>query len=39
MIIPKHNKPDYSLVKADYPIVLLNCMGKILEKLMAIRLA
>jgi hypothetical protein len=33
------NKPDYSSVKAYCPIALLNCMGKILEKLMATRLA
>jgi hypothetical protein len=38
-IIPKPNKPDYSSVKAYRPIALLNCMGKILEKLMATRLA
>jgi hypothetical protein len=38
-IIPKTNKPDYSLVKAYCLIALLNCMGKILETLMATRLA
>jgi hypothetical protein len=37
-VIPKPNKPDYSSVKAYRPIVLLNCLGKVLEKLMAVRL-
>jgi hypothetical protein len=36
--MPKPNKPDYSSVKAYCPIALLNCMGKILETLMATRL-
>jgi hypothetical protein len=35
VIIPKPNKPDYSDPKAYQPIALLNCLGKILEKLMA----
>jgi hypothetical protein len=35
IVIPKPNKPDYSDPKAYWPIVLLNCLGKILEKLMA----
>jgi hypothetical protein len=39
VIIPKPNKPDYSSIKAYRPIVLLNCLGKILEKLMASRIA
>jgi hypothetical protein len=34
MIIPKPNKPDYSSVKAYHPIALLNCLGKVIEKLM-----
>jgi hypothetical protein len=37
-MIPKPNKPDYSSVKAYRPIALLNCLGKVLEKLMAVRL-
>jgi ribonuclease HI len=39
VVIPKPNKPDYSSVKAYRPIALLNCLGKILEKLMATRLS
>jgi hypothetical protein len=39
VVIPKPNKPDYSAVKAYRPIALLNCMGKVLEKLMATRLS
>ncbi|HKT21438.1 MAG TPA: reverse transcriptase family protein, partial [Nitrososphaerales archaeon] len=39
VIIPKPGKPDYSTPKAYRPIALLNCLGKILEKLMAQRLA
>jgi hypothetical protein len=35
VVIPKPNKPDYSNPKAYQPIALLNCLGKILEKLMA----
>jgi hypothetical protein len=38
VVIPKPNKPDYSMIKAYHPIALLNCVGKILEKLMAMRL-
>jgi hypothetical protein len=38
VIIPKPNKPDYSAIKAYRPIALLNCLGKVLEKLMAMRL-
>jgi hypothetical protein len=38
VVIPKPNKPDYSTIKAYYPIALLNCLGKILEKLMAMHL-
>jgi hypothetical protein len=38
VIIPKPNKPDYSLPKAYRPISLLNCLGKVLEKILATRL-
>jgi hypothetical protein len=37
-MIPKPNKPDYSSEEAYRPIALLNCLGKVLEKLMAVRL-
>jgi hypothetical protein len=39
VIIPKPNKPDYSSIKAYRPIALLNCLGKILETLIASRIA
>jgi hypothetical protein len=39
VIIPKPNKPDYTNPKAYRPVALLNFLGKILEKLMATRLA
>jgi len=39
VVIPKPNKPDYSIPKAYRPVALLNCLGKILEKMMAGRLA
>jgi hypothetical protein len=39
VIIPKLNKPNYRSIKAYRPIALLNCLGKILEKLMALRIA
>jgi hypothetical protein len=39
VVIPKPNKPDYSAVKAYHPIALLNCIGKVLEILMATRLS
>jgi len=35
--IPKPNKSDYSLPKAYRPISLLECCGKLLEKIMATR--
>ncbi|GJF00388.1 hypothetical protein PsYK624_166750 [Phanerochaete sordida] len=38
VVIPKPNKPDYSKAKAYRPIVLLNCIGKLLEKMIATRL-
>jgi hypothetical protein len=39
VVIPKLNKPDYSAIKAYCPIALLNCICKVLEKLMATRLS
>jgi hypothetical protein len=38
-ILPKVNKPDYSTPKAYRIIALLNCLGKISEKIIANRLA
>ena len=38
MIIPKPNKPDYSIPKAYHPITLLNTLGKLLTKILANRL-
>lgn len=38
VVIPKPKKPDYSKAKAYRPIVLLNCIGKLLEKLISRRL-
>ena len=38
-IIPKPNKPAYNIPKAYRPVALLNCMGKVLEKIMATRLS
>jgi len=38
-IIRKPNKPDYTIPKAYRPVSLLNCSGKISEKIMAKRLA
>ena len=35
MIIPKPSKPDYRLPKAYRPISLLECCGKLLEKVIA----
>jgi retron-type reverse transcriptase len=35
VIIPKPNKPDYSTAKAYRPISLLECFGKVLEKVVA----
>ena len=38
VIIPKPNKPDYSIPKAYRPIALLNTIGKLLTKILANRL-
>ena len=35
VVIPKPHKPDYSLPKAYRPISLLECCGKLLEKIVA----
>ena len=35
MIIPKPNKLDYSAAKAYHPVSLLECFGKVLEKIIA----
>src|SRR5207237_10245031 len=35
----KTNKPDYTIPKAYRPVSLLNCLGKIAEKIMTKRLA
>jgi hypothetical protein len=37
VIIPKPNKPDYSATKAYRPVSLLECFGKVLEKIVANR--
>jgi ribonuclease HI len=39
VILPKPNKPDYTNPKAYRVIALLNCLGKIAEKIIAKRLA
>ena len=38
VIIPKPNKPDYTIPKAYLPIALLNTLGKLLTKILANRL-
>lgn len=38
VIIPKPGKPSYSTPKAFWPIVLLNTLGKLVEKMLARRL-
>jgi hypothetical protein len=35
VIIPKPNKPNYSVAKAYRPILLLECLGKVLEWVIA----
>jgi hypothetical protein len=37
VILNKPNKPDYSLAKAYHPISLLECVAKLLEKIVAKR--
>ena len=39
VILKKPGKPDYSLPKAYRMITLLNCLGKVAEKIMATRLS
>ncbi|KAI0749199.1 hypothetical protein C8Q80DRAFT_1100505, partial [Daedaleopsis nitida] len=38
VIIPKPKKDDYSRLKSYRPIVLLSCLGKLCEKVLAARL-
>jgi hypothetical protein len=38
-VVPKPGKKDYSLPKCYCPVALLECLGKLLEKVMAKRLA
>ena len=38
VIIPKPDKTDYTLPKAYHPISLLECMSKLLEKVVANRI-
>jgi len=38
IIIPKPNKPSYDKPNAFYPIVLLNTLGKLIEKVVTNRL-
>jgi ribonuclease HI len=38
-VIRKGNKPDYTHAKAYRPVALLNCLGKVLEKIFATRLS
>jgi len=35
VVIPKLNKPDYGVAKAYRVITLLNCLGKVVEKVAA----
>ena len=37
IILNKLNKPDYSILKAYCPIVLMECIGKVLERIVAKR--
>jgi len=39
VILPKPNKANYSLPKSYRVISLLNCLGKVLEKILATRLS
>lgn len=38
-IIPKPNKPDYTMPKAYRPVSLLHCLGKVSETIITTRLA
>ena len=38
IVIPKPNKSDYSTPKSLRPIVLLNTLGKLIEKLISMRM-
>jgi hypothetical protein len=38
VIIPKPSKPSYSTLKVFWPIVLLNTLGKLIEKMISTRL-
>ena len=38
VVINKPQKPDYSVPKAYQPIVLMECIGKLLEKIVAKRI-
>ena len=38
IIIPKPNKPSYNHAKMFHPIVLLNTLGKLIEKVIAERI-
>ncbi|GJE98412.1 hypothetical protein PsYK624_146420 [Phanerochaete sordida] len=38
VVVPKPNKADYTKAKSYRPIVLLNCIGKLLEKMIAARM-
>jgi len=35
VVMPKPNKPDYGVTKAYRGITLLNCLGKVVEKVAA----
>ena len=39
VVIPKPNKPSYSEPRAYHPIQLLECLGKLLKKIIASRIA
>ena len=38
VVIPKPKKDDYSRLKAFRPVVLLSCLGKLLEKVLTARM-
>jgi hypothetical protein len=37
-VVPKPNKTDYSMPKSYWPVALLECLSKLLEKVMAKRI-